>query len=76
MMRLRKRLGALLPRGTEDLVGRPVFEDDALVQEAHAVRDLTAKPISCVAITIVMPVSASSRITVSTSPTSSGRARS
>jgi hypothetical protein len=49
-----------------------LLEDEAGIEEADVIRDLAARLISWVAITIVMPPAASSRIVFSTSPTSSG----
>ena len=67
-----ERLRALLLRLPEDLARRTLLVDDALVEEADLGRHLPAKPISWVAMTIVMPSLASWRTMFSTSATSSG----
>ena len=56
----------------EQLGGRALLPDAALVHEHDLDATLRAKAISCVTSTIVMPWRAMSSMTLSTSPTSSG----
>ena len=64
--------GALVARVDQDLLGVAALDDHAVVHEDEAVATSRAKPISCVTTIMVMPSSASARMTSRTSPTSSG----
>ena len=65
--------GALLLRAVEHIGRQALLDDEAFVHEDRR-RSPTSRAncISCVTTSIVMPSRARSRITISTSPTSSG----
>ena len=69
---IEERAGLLLFRLGEDLGRRPFLQDLALMRKQTRFAISRAKPISCVAMIIVIPWPASSRIWSSTSATSTG----
>src|SRR4051794_32147522 len=64
--------GPLVLWGCEELLWRGDFNDLAGIHEDHPVGDVAGEAHSCVTRTMVMPLSASSTITSSTSLTISG----
>ena len=72
MIRSRNWRAARLGRGREDLFGRALPRITPASRKQTRLAMSRAKPISCVAISMVIPPAASSRITFSTSATSSG----